>query len=67
MPGSTTESWRAGLRRLFGSTGPLTENLTLVTRTPEPPVEQIAGDVAYLLAELAALGLAPENEPCPAR
>ena len=67
MPGSTTESWRAGLRRLFGSTGPLTENLTLVTRTAEPPVEQIAGDVAYLLAELAALGLAPENEPCPAR
>ena len=67
VAGSTTESWRAGLRRLFGSGGPLTENLTLVTRTPQPPVEQITADVAYLLAELAALGLAPENEPCPAR
>jgi len=52
---------------LFGRQGPLTENLTLVGRAPDQPVEQIAGDVAYLLAELAALGLAPENEPCPAR
>ncbi|MBU2669940.1 TIM barrel protein [Actinoplanes bogorensis] len=65
VAGSTTESWREGLRQLFGRQGPLTENLTLVSRASA--VEQIAGDVTYLLAELAALGLAPENEPCPAR
>jgi sugar phosphate isomerase/epimerase len=67
VAGSTTGAWRAGLSRLFGRQGPLTENLTLVGRAPDQPVEQIAGDVAYLLAELAALGLAPENEPCPVR
>ncbi|MGK5684866.1 sugar phosphate isomerase/epimerase family protein [Actinoplanes sp. URMC 104] len=65
VAGSTTSAWRDGLDRLFGRRGPLTENLTLVSRAPS--VEQLAGDVAYLLAELAALGLAPENEPCPAR
>ncbi|MCY1141873.1 TIM barrel protein [Actinoplanes sp. Pm04-4] len=67
VAGSTTSAWRAGLDRLFGGRSPLTENLTLVGRAPGQPVEQITGDVAYLLAELAALGLAPENEPCPAR
>jgi sugar phosphate isomerase/epimerase len=67
VPGSTTEGWRSGLRRLFGAEGPLTENLTLLARSPEPTADQIAADVTYLLAELAALGLAPENEPCPAR
>ncbi|MDY7086011.1 MAG: TIM barrel protein [Actinomycetota bacterium] len=65
VAGSTTVAWRDGLQQLFGRQGPLTENLTLVSKAPT--VEQIAGDVAYLLAELAALGLAPENEPCPAR
>ena len=67
VPGSTTASWRAALRQLFGAEGPLTEYLTLLTRVPDPTAEQIAADVAYLLAELAALGLAPENEPCAAR
>lgn len=67
VPGTTTEAWRTALRRLFGAEGPLTENLTLLARTPEPGAEQVAADVAYLLAELAALGLAPENEPCPVR
>jgi len=67
VPGSTTEKWRTGLRHLFGAGRPLTENITLVARTPEPPVEQLAADIAYLLAELAAVGLAPENEVCVAR
>ncbi|WP_127505045.1 sugar phosphate isomerase/epimerase family protein [Actinoplanes solisilvae] len=67
VAGSTTGAWREGLRRLFGRQGPLTENLTLVSRAAESTAEQIAGDVTYLLAELDALGLAPENEPCPAR
>ena len=67
VPGATTEAWRAGLRQMFGAGGPLTEYLTLLSRTPDPTPEQVAGDVAYLLAELAAIGLAPENEPCPAR
>lgn len=67
VAGSTTGAWRAGLRRLFGRQGPLTENLTLVSRAAESSADQIAGDVTYLLAELDALGLAPENEPCPAR
>lgn len=62
VAGSTTEAWRAGLRQLFGGTIPLTENITLVARGPESPVEQIAADIAYLLAELAAFGLAPEGE-----
>ncbi len=61
--GSTTSAWRDGLGRLFGPQGPLTENLTLVERSPD----QVAGDITYLLAELAALGLTPEIEPCPAR
>ncbi|WP_307873107.1 sugar phosphate isomerase/epimerase family protein [Paractinoplanes ovalisporus] len=65
VAGSTTGAWREGLGQLFGRQGPLTENLTLVSQASS--AEQIAGDVAYLLAELAALGLAPENEPCPAR
>jgi hypothetical protein len=67
VPGATTEAWRAALRQVFGAGGPITEYLTLKSRTPEPSPEQAAADVAYLLAELAALGLAPENEPCPAR
>jgi sugar phosphate isomerase/epimerase len=67
VPGGTTGGWRAGLRQVFGAGGPLTEYLTLLSRVPEPTPDQIAADVAYLLAELAALGLAPENEPCPAR
>ncbi len=67
VPGGTTEGWRAGLRQVFGAGGPLTEYLTLLSRVSEPTPDQVAADVAYLLAELAALGLAPENEPCPAR
>jgi sugar phosphate isomerase/epimerase len=66
VPGSTTEPWRAGLRQLFGAR-PVTEYITLIPRAPEQPVDQIAGDITYLLAELAAVGLAPENEPCAAR
>ncbi|HEY0001707.1 MAG TPA: hypothetical protein VGB74_14715 [Actinoplanes sp.] len=66
VPGSTTEPWRAGLRQLFAAK-PRTEYLTLVARAPEQPVDQIAADITYLLAELAAVGLAPENEPCAAR
>ncbi|HEX5202934.1 MAG TPA: TIM barrel protein [Actinoplanes sp.] len=67
VPGGTTEAWRSALRQVFGAGGPLTEYLTLLSRVPDPTPEQVAGDVAYLLAELAAIGLAPENEPCPAR
>jgi len=67
VPGGTTEPWRTALRQVFGAAGPLTEYLTLLSRNTDPAPEQIAADVAYLLAELAALGLAPENEPCPAR
>lgn len=66
-PGATTDQWRAGLRQLFGPRAPLTENITLVARDPEPPVDQVTGDLTYLLAELDAVGLAPENEPCAAR
>lgn len=65
VPGATTAKWRAGIRQLFGKQGPLTENLTLISRTPTP--DQITNDVTYLLAELAAHGLQPENEPCAAR
>ena len=67
VPGGTTESWRAALRHVFGAAGPLTEYLTLLSRVPDPTPEEIAADVTYLLAELAALGLAPEIEPCPVR
>jgi sugar phosphate isomerase/epimerase len=67
VPGATTEAWRAGLRQLFGAGGPQTENLTLVAAAPAPSAVQITADVAYLLAELEAVGLAPENEPCAAR
>ncbi|MEU4240842.1 TIM barrel protein [Actinoplanes sp. NPDC026619] len=67
VPGGTTEPWRTALRQVFGAAGPLTEYLTLLSRTPDPTPEQVAADVAYLLAELAALGLAPEVEPCPVR
>ena len=67
VPGATTEAWRAALRQVFGAGGPLTENLTLLSRVPDPTPEQVTADVTYLLAELAAIGLTPENEPCPAR
>lgn len=67
VPGGTTSGWRAGLRQVFGAGGPLTEYLTLLSRDPDPTPEQVAADVTYLLAELADLGLAPENEPCPVR
>jgi hypothetical protein len=67
VPGGTTEPWRTALRQVFGAAGPLTEYLTLRSRGPGQTPEQIAADVAYLLAELDALGLAPEVEPCPAR
>ena len=67
VPGGTTEAWRSALRHVFGAGGPLTEYLTLRSRVPDPGPDQVAGDLAYLLAELAAIGLAPENEPCPAR
>jgi sugar phosphate isomerase/epimerase len=67
VPGGTTEPWRTALRQVFGAAGPLTEYLTLLSRGPGQTPEQIAGDVAYLLAELDALGLAPEVESCPAR
>jgi sugar phosphate isomerase/epimerase len=67
VPGGTTSGWRAGLRHVFGAGGPLTEYLTLLPRVAEPTPDQVATDLAYLLAELAAIGLAPENEPCPAR
>ena len=65
--GSTTPSWRAALAQLFGADGPYTEYLTLRARVPDSAADQVAADVAYLLAELAAVGLAPENEPCAAR
>jgi sugar phosphate isomerase/epimerase len=64
---TTTGPWRAGLRHLLGPGGPLTEYLTLTTAGPDPSAEQLAADVAYLLSELSALGLAPENESCVAR
>ncbi|WP_239118346.1 sugar phosphate isomerase/epimerase family protein [Paractinoplanes ferrugineus] len=67
VPGGTTEPWRTALRQVFGAAGPLTEYLTLQSRGPGQTPEQIAADVAYLLAELAALGLAPEVETCPVR
>ena len=67
LPGATTDQWRAGLQQLFGTGDPLTENITLVARDGETPVDQLATDVTYLLAELDAVGLAPENEPCAAR
>jgi sugar phosphate isomerase/epimerase len=67
VPGGTTEEWRSALRQVFGAGGPLTEYLTLHINAPDPSPEQVAADVTYLLAELAALGLAPENEPCPVR
>ncbi len=38
-----------------------------MARDGETPVDQLATDVTYLLAELDAVGLAPENEPCAAR
>lgn len=66
-PGTTTDQWRAGLHRLFGAGFPLTENITLVARDPDPDADQVTGDLTYLLAELDAVGLAPENEPCAAR
>lgn len=65
-PGASPGQWRSGLRQLFGGGVPLTETITLVGRVPEPPVEQLTADVAYVLAELAAVGLTPEIEPCAA-
>jgi sugar phosphate isomerase/epimerase len=66
-PGPRLDAWRATLATLLGPDGPQTEYLTLARHTDDPSAEQIASDLAYLRAELAALGLAPENEPCPAR
>ncbi len=66
-PGPRLEAWRATLAALLGPDGPLTDYLTLASPLDDPSAEQIASDLAYLQAELAALGLAPENEPCPAR
>jgi hypothetical protein len=54
VPGGTTEAWRSALRQVFGAGGPLTEYLTLRSRVPDPGPDQVAGDLAYLLAELAA-------------
>ncbi|MGX6607751.1 sugar phosphate isomerase/epimerase family protein [Micromonosporaceae bacterium Da 78-11] len=65
--GAVAESWRAALARVLGVTGPLTEFLTVVTPGTDPSAEQIGADLAYVLAELATLGLAPENEPCAVR
>ena len=66
-PGPRLDAWRAALATLLGPDGPQTEYLTLARHVADPSAEQIASDLAYLRAELAALGLAPENEPCPAR
>jgi sugar phosphate isomerase/epimerase len=66
-PGPRLDAWRAVLAALLGPDGPQTEYLTLARHVDDPSAEQIASDFAYLRAELAALGLAPENEPCPAR
>lgn len=66
-PGPRLDAWRAVLATLLGPEGPQTEYLTLARHVDDPGAEQIASDLAYLQAELAALGLAPENEPCPAR
>jgi sugar phosphate isomerase/epimerase len=67
VPGPRLGAWRAVLGALLGPDGPQTEYLTLARPGDDPSAEQIASDLAYLRAELAALGLAPENEPCPAR
>jgi sugar phosphate isomerase/epimerase len=66
-PGPRLDQWRAALATLLGADGPQTEYLTLAGHVDDPSADQIASDLAYLQAELAALGLAPENEPCPAR
>jgi sugar phosphate isomerase/epimerase len=66
-PGPRLDAWRAALATLLGPDGPQTEYLTLARHVDDPSADQIASDLAYLRAELAALGLAPENEPCPAR
>jgi sugar phosphate isomerase/epimerase len=66
-PGPRLDAWRAALATLLGPDGPQTEYLTLARHVDDPSAEQIASDLAYLRAELAALGLAPENEPCAAR
>jgi len=63
-PGPAIDAWRAALAQLLGPDGPQTEFLTLAGHVPDPSAEQIASDIAYLMRELAALGLAPENEPC---
>ena len=66
-PGPALEPWRAALAQLFGQDGPQAEFLTIAGHVPDPSAEQIAADITYLRAELADLGLAPENEPCAAR
>jgi sugar phosphate isomerase/epimerase len=66
-PGPRLDAWRAALAMLLGPDGPRTEYLTLARHVDDPSAEQIASDLAYLRAELAALGLAPENEPSAAR
>jgi sugar phosphate isomerase/epimerase len=62
-----TDAHRDVLARVIGSQGPLTEFFTLGARTGEVVAERTADDVAYVVEELAALGLTPENAPCPAR
>jgi sugar phosphate isomerase/epimerase len=65
--GPAEESWRAALVRLLGPRGPLTEYLTVITPGPDPSADRIGADLAYVLNELTALGLTPENEPCAVR
>jgi sugar phosphate isomerase/epimerase len=66
-PGPRLDAWRGLLAALLGPDGPQTDYLTVAGHVDEPSAEQVASDLAYLRAELAALGLAPENEPCAAR
>jgi hypothetical protein len=71
-PGTRAEARRTALTALFGPAGPLTEYLTLAPATDDPAPDdpapdRLAADLTSVRAELAALGLTPENEPCPAR
>ena len=65
-PGPDPGRRRAALARLLGPDGPQTEYVTLAAHVPDPSAKQVAAGVTYVLEELATLGLAPENEPCPA-
>ena len=65
-PGPDLTAWRAVLHALLGPQGPQADYLTLVSPLVDPSPEQIVSDMAYVLAELATLGVVPENEPCPA-